>query len=510
VSNVRPKYLKKKQQSSSSSLNYFTDTCPNGSLCHQDTIVNEFDNQKHDDDHYDLLLFDKKIALATEGLIPFFERILRERTSKENALIISEYITAAKRDINLSNGYRKANIQALVELSEFHSNKKKNFNKMTREDILLYLDSLRRPDESDPLHKWIGTYNLYTVLLIKFFKWLYYPNIESNKRPKPQVVENISRLKRREQSIYKPTDLWTQEDDLLFLKYCHNKRDRCYHIISRDLSCRPHEILNIRIRDVVFKITGNYQYAEVLVNGKTGSRHIPLISSIPYMKDWLDSHPQRGNSNAFLIPSLSDRGIGKKMSVHGLLMMYRRYKLQYFAKLLDDPTVIPEDKQKIKELLKKPWNPYIRRHSALTEKSKILKEHILRQHSGWSSKSQMHLRYIHYFGNESSESLLEAYGIVTKDQKLSDALKSKQCPNCNEPNKPDSKFCSKCRMVLTYDAYNETLENQKERESEVQVLKEKYEQDMKTMREEIKEELKNQIAQIVTRLKPEIVNQALS
>ena len=40
-------------------------------------------------------------------------------------------------------------------------------------------------------------------------------------------------------------------------------------------------------------------------------------------------------------------------------------------------------------------------------------------------------------------------------------------------------------MVLTYDAYNETLEGQKEKESEVQVLKEKYEQDMKSMREEI-------------------------
>lgn len=122
-----------------------------------------------------------------------------------------------------------------------------------------------------------------------------------------------------------------------------------------------------------------------------------------------------------------------------------------------------EDKQRIIELLKKPWNPYIRRHSALTEKSKILKESTLRQHSGWSPRSQMHLKYLHYFGNESTESLLEAYGIVTKDKQLSDALKPKQCPNCNEPNKPDSKFCAKCRMVLTYDAYNETLENHRYR-----------------------------------------------
>jgi hypothetical protein len=134
--------------------------------------------------------------------------------------------------------------------------------------------------------------------------------------------------------------------------------------------------------------------------------------------------------------------------------------------------VSPEDKLKIRKLLNKPWNPYIRRHSALTEKSKILKEHVLRQHAGWSINSKMPQVYLHFFGNESSESLLEAYGIVTKDQQLLDSLKPKQCPNCNEPNKPDSKFCAKCRMVLTYDAYNETLEEKHSKDSEVENMKE--------------------------------------
>jgi integrase/recombinase XerD len=96
-------------------------------------------------------------------------------------------------------------------------------------------------------------------------------------------------------------------------------------------------------------------------------------------------------------------------------------------------------------LLKKPWDPYIRRHSALTEKSQILKEHVLRQHAGWSQRSQMHLKYLHYFGNESSESLLEAYGLIDKGIQI-DQLRPKQCPNCTEPNKPE--FCGKCRMVI--------------------------------------------------------------
>jgi hypothetical protein len=195
-----------------------------------------------------------------------------------------------------------------------------------------------------------------------------------------------------------------------------------------------------------------------LVNGKTGTRTVPLFNSIPYVKDWLDDHIQRGNPNAFLIPSRDRKNFGKKLGEVSLNKIYAKYKSKYFPALLEDPNVPAEDKNKIREILKKPWNPYIRRHSALTEKSTILREHTLRQHAGWSPSSQMHLKYLHYYGNESNESILEAYGIMPKDKQQSDLLKPKQCPNCNEPNKPDSRFCAKCRMVLTYDAYNETIE----------------------------------------------------
>jgi hypothetical protein len=98
----------------------------------------------------------------------------------------------------------------------------------------------------------------------------------------------------------------------------------------------------------------------------------------------------------------------------------------------------------------------------------------LRQFAGWSPGSNMHLKYLHYFGNESNDSILEAYGMISKDKQLSDSLRPKQCPNCNEPNKPDSKFCAKCRMVLTYDAYSETLEGQKEKEDKLSSMENKF------------------------------------
>jgi hypothetical protein len=115
---------------------------------------------------------------------------------------------------------------------------------------------------------------------------------------------------------------------------------------------------------------------------------------------------------------------------------------------------------------------------------------VLRQHAGWSGTSQMPQKYLHYFGNESSESLLEAYGIVTRGNSLSDALKPKQCPNCDEPNQPHARFCANCRMVLTYDAYSETVEEKAEKDKEVQVLKEQV-SSMQSAQKEILELLKD-------------------
>jgi hypothetical protein len=184
------------------------------------------------------------------------------------------------------------------------------------------------------------------------------------------IFENIPKLRRKEKSVYKPYDLWTQQDDLLFLKYCPSKRERCYHAISRDLSAP--------IWDLSFKTVGTSQYCEAVVNEKTGTRPIPLINSIPYLKDYLDQeHPQPGNPNAPLICG-TGRGLGRQIQPYRISAIYGECKKHVFPKLLESPNVLPEDKPRIKELLKKPWNPYIRRHSALTEKSTILKEHVLR------------------------------------------------------------------------------------------------------------------------------------
>src|SRR5215831_11684803 len=126
-------------------------------------------------------LLEKKIILATESFTTkFSESTLRDKLSKENALAVADYIIAMKREINSRLIYIKSTIQFLSELSRVIGIEK-HFVDMTRDDILFYLDKCRKPENEDPLHKWIGSYNLKRITLMRFFKWLYYHNIASPK-----------------------------------------------------------------------------------------------------------------------------------------------------------------------------------------------------------------------------------------------------------------------------------------------------------------------------------------
>jgi integrase len=397
----------------------------------------------------------------------------------ENTNIICDFITAEQNEINIKESTKEWKIKNLILLSRFLNNK--SFKDKTKEDILDYLNNARKPESIDPLHKSIGTWNNRQILFLKFFRWLYNANEPDHKmRITPPCMQGVKRLPRQEKSPYKPSDLWTSEEHAIFLKFCPSKRDRAFHAMANDTSARPHELLNLKIKDIKFKITTNgIQYAEILVSGKTKTRTLPLITSIPYVKDWLLNHPTGENTDSWLFVSLSNnqiKNIGRKLSRDGLLKQYQEfYRGHCFRDLLGgDDSVAEADKSCIHIMLAKPWNLYVIRHSALTQKSKILKEHTLRDHADWSVTSKMPQVYIHYFGNESSNSLLEAYGILKPEENdgfKSNILKPKYCPNCNESNKPHARICIKCKMILIYDEYAEVLEKQKQKDNEIEEMK---------------------------------------
>jgi site-specific recombinase XerD len=432
--------------------------------------------------------------------------------SIKNADLLAEFVISNRKQRNIATNTVIIYIVGISYLENFH--KQKELDKMDRNDIISFLDSYRKPESVDPLHKWINTYNIRLTAVSKFFKWLYSTKLyglTATAAGTPPILSGIKRLNRKEKSSYQAKDLWSYEDDAIFLKYCEDDRLKCYHAMARDTSGRPHEILKIRVGDIMYKKSNTAIYAEVTIgkSGKTVQRTVPLTNSIPFIKSWIQKHPTGTNRNSFLFPSFERQSAYRNIPLKPISVgiMYRQLKLEFFPRLLSNPDVPEEEKNKIRILLEKPWNPYIRRHSSLNEIWKLLRsEHALRMHAGWSKNSKMVEIYTHEFVNESSQLLLQAQGIIPANAQEDNILKPLQCPGCNEPNKPESRFCAKCNMVLAYDAYKETLEKEKQRELELKDLKEK----LQTVQEE--QNLKfNQIMVLIQKnpklanIKPEIL-----
>jgi integrase/recombinase XerD len=147
-------------------------------------------------------------------------------------------------------------------------------------------------------------------------------------------------------------------------------------------------MLKLKIKDIDVVQTQTYQIARITVNGKTGTRSPRINNGYPHLKKWLSQgHPFPGVPDSPIFCGVGKKNTGRRLSPRTINAIYENYKNVYFPKLLDDPSISEEDKRKIRDLLKKKWNPYVRRHTAATELSKALKDPvIIDQYMGWSHR----------------------------------------------------------------------------------------------------------------------------
>lgn len=118
--------------------------------------------------------FDRKLDLITAGARPFIKDHLLTRITRENCQIIVDYFLAMQVEVSPSPTYRNDSILKLKYFTEFHN--PKSLRDITRRDIIDFLDNFRKPESVDPLHKWIGTHEIYRIVLLRFFRWLHRPN----------------------------------------------------------------------------------------------------------------------------------------------------------------------------------------------------------------------------------------------------------------------------------------------------------------------------------------------
>ncbi len=130
-----------------------------------------------------------------------------------------------EEDSMLSNA---ANYLRVLKLFSNHIGSDIDFKDVTREQVLEFLNQQKNSVEDDPDKKWIRTWNDYLARLIGFYRWLYSQesNRDRSEWDTPEPFNSIKKKKNKRYSSYSPSDVWSQEELLLAVKYCDNIRDK--------------------------------------------------------------------------------------------------------------------------------------------------------------------------------------------------------------------------------------------------------------------------------------------
>jgi hypothetical protein len=140
-------------------------------------------------------LNEQKLKTITSGLQKRYSRLFIKML-RHNAIALADFIASVNIEINLSEKHKTNMIEVLNSLSN-HFENKKSFRNMKREDIISFLDSVRKPEISDPHHKWIGTYNLYRVIDYQVLQMALLSNDVATSETKPVCCRKYSPIKKK-------------------------------------------------------------------------------------------------------------------------------------------------------------------------------------------------------------------------------------------------------------------------------------------------------------------------
>ncbi|MGN6628248.1 MAG: hypothetical protein ACTHKJ_00050 [Candidatus Nitrosocosmicus sp.] len=217
-----------------------------------------------------------------------------------------------------------------------------------------------------------------------------------------------------------------------------------------DLEARPSGIVLLRNKHI--RLKEKYGEGEIPHQTKTGSGPILLTFSFPYVRDWINLHPFKGQQEARLICNLQNGAPIKADQINEIMKQLKeRIKLRVDRGEITDP----KEKEKLEHLLvTKNWNPYCIRHSAITSDSDYLPEYALKKKARWSMNSKQGSRYIkNRMGNDLKNKILEHSGISLEPLKKQKPSVS-TCPRCYYVNQIENLYCSKCSYPLTPEAFD--------------------------------------------------------
>jgi len=347
-------------------------------------------------------------------------KLLRQsKISNRNKQLIEKFCNDC-----ISNGITAGRVQKyafiLRKIAEWLE---KDFDKATEEDLKRVVAIIN----TSPFTNW--TKYDYKRSIKKFFRWL----------GKEHLISWIKCNDVKNKKL--PEEILTEEDIKKMIYSAQIARDKAIVAVLYESGCRVGEFLSMKIKNVQFDRYG----AIIVVHGKTGYRRIRLVSSVPYLAEWINNNPFNGNPEAWLWISI------------------RNFKRLPYNSLRTILRIIAE-----KAEVKKSVNPHAFRHARATHLANFLTEAQMKEFFGWVQDSDMASVYVHLSGRDVDKAILKLYGIeMDKNEKDNELLKPKKCLRCGEINPATNKVCQRCFFPL-----NEQAEKLLEKEARRQIIDE--------------------------------------
>lgn len=355
--------------------------------------------------------------------------------SERNAELLRKYSDnlAGKGETgNYRNGKVLSHLRRLLLMLQ-DQGRSKNLDRWCDTDLLysgaLIVNNERWSDETK--------YD-YRRCVKQFFNWFEGEDlrVESDNREERQEARKLYLTMRKGFRTKKPKNKLTKSDlidretfETLLRKGCTNTMERAILSLLNEVPIRPTELLLMRVRD--FEIKGAYAVINI-PQGKTEARPVPIAQSLPFIQEWLMSHPYADDPESHLWISRSNRYYGRPIRYYGLRKMFLRiYERAGYIELDKHGKVIRATKK---------YNPYIFRHTAGTKDSKLYPESVRKQRGGWSKDSKAMYRYDHLSGKDAEDVWLEKNGFAQEEKKP----EFNTCPRCRETNHTMNQFCRKC------------------------------------------------------------------
>ncbi len=323
----------------------------------------------------------------------------------------------------------------LQDYSDAHLQKLLSHLKVVVEHIDFDLKGADR-EQIEEIIAWVNSRDIadatkrqYKIVVKVVYKWL-------NDGEYPDKVDWITTTEKQKNGKL-PKKMLTEDDVKELIQHAGNPRDRALISLLWETGARIGELIDLTIDDFEDREHG----LKIVINGKTGPRRLPLVSSVPHVRGWLNSHPRKDEGDAPLWVNLGTRNNGKKAKYRALLKA-----LNTIAEKAD---------------IEKPVNPHHWRHSRATFMSNSFTESQMCEWFGWVQGSDQPSRYVHLSGRDIDNAYDKMHGIKEEEEEEKVELSPIKCPRCEEQNSPEAKFCQRCGQALSVEAAQEMEEKEK-------------------------------------------------